>query len=62
LTGEGLTISKAGTTMMACAPALMRQEGLFFDVLKNVQGFTLTPDGALILRTGDGRTMTARRG
>ena len=62
LTGEGLTISKTATTMMACAPALMRQEDLFLDVLKNVQGFTLTPDGALILHTGDRRTMTARRG
>lgn len=62
LTGEGLTISKTGVTMMACAPALMRQEDLFLDILKNVQGFALAPDNALILRTGDGRTMTARRG
>ena len=61
LTGETFTIPKAGVTMMACAPALMHQEGLFLDILKNVQGFTLAPDGALILRTGDGRTMTARR-
>jgi heat shock protein HslJ len=47
--------------MMACAPALMRQEDLFLDILKNVRGFELGPDGALILRAGDGRTVTARR-
>jgi heat shock protein HslJ len=40
----------------------MGQEDLFLDVLKNVQRFTLTPDGALILHTGDRRTITARRG
>ena len=62
LTGETLTISKTGVTMMACAPALMRQEDLFLDILKNVRGFELGPDSALILRAGDGRTVTARRG
>jgi heat shock protein HslJ/uncharacterized lipoprotein YbaY len=61
LTGETLTISNTGVTMMACAPALMQQEKLFLDVLKNVQGFALAADGALILRAGDGRTVTARR-
>jgi hypothetical protein len=39
----------------------MRQEDLFLDILKNVRGFELGPDGALILRAGDGRTVTARR-
>ena len=48
LTGETLTISKTGVTMMACAPALMRQEDLFLDILKNVRGFELAPDGALL--------------
>jgi len=62
LTGEGLTVAKTATTRMACAPALMRQEDLFLDVLRNLQRFTLSPDGALILQTGDGRTITARRG
>jgi heat shock protein HslJ len=61
LTGEGLTVSQAGGTMMACAPALMSQEGLFLDVLRNVRRFDLTEDGALVLRTDDGRTITARR-
>jgi heat shock protein HslJ len=60
LTGETLTISKTGVTRMACAPGLMRQEDLFLDVLKNVRGFAVGADGALILRAGDGRTVTAR--
>jgi heat shock protein HslJ/membrane-bound inhibitor of C-type lysozyme len=61
LTGEGLTVSKAAGTMMACEPALMRQEQLFLDVLQNVRRFDLGPDGALILQTDDRRTITARR-
>jgi len=62
LTAEGLTVAKIATTRMACAPALMRQEDLFLAVLRNLQRFTLSPDGALILHAGDGRTITARRG
>lgn len=61
LTGEGLTISKAATTRKACSPALMRQEEAFLEVLRNVQRFEVTPDGALILHAGDRRTITARR-
>lgn len=61
LTGEGLTVSKAAGTMMACDPAIMQQESLFLDVLRNVRGFDLGDDGALVLRAGDGRTITARR-
>ncbi len=61
LTGEGLTVSKAAGTMMACAPALMQQESLFLDVLQNVRRFDLASDGALILQTDDRRTITARR-
>jgi heat shock protein HslJ len=61
LTGEGLTVARAGATMMACAPALMDQEGLFLEILRNVRRFDLGEDGALVLRTDDGRTITARR-
>ncbi len=61
LTGEGLTISQAGGTMMACAPAVMNQESLFLDILRNVRRFDLSEDGALVLRADDGRTITARR-
>ncbi len=61
LTGEGLTVGQVATTMMACPPELMAQEKLFLDVLAAVQSFALDPDGALVLRTDDQRTITARR-
>jgi heat shock protein HslJ len=62
VTGEGLTVSKAAGTMMACEPAaLMQQEGVFLDVLRNVRSFDFRDDGALVLRAGDGRTIVARR-
>ena len=61
LTGEGLIIGQVATTMMACPPELMAQEKLFLDVLAAVQSFALGPDGTLVLRTGDQRTITARR-
>jgi heat shock protein HslJ/uncharacterized lipoprotein YbaY len=62
ITGEGLTISNAASTMMACAPAVMQQERLFLDVLAKTQRFSITPDGVLILHADGGRTITARRG
>jgi prepilin-type processing-associated H-X9-DG protein len=61
LTGESLTVAQVATTMMACPPALMAQERLFLDVLAAVRGFALDPDGTLVLRTPDQRTLTARR-
>ena len=61
LTGEGLTIAKPASTMMACAPALMQQERLFFDLLAQVRRFSIDASGALVLHAGDGRTIAARR-
>lgn len=61
VTGEGLSVSKAAGTMMACEPALMQQEGVFLDVLRNIRSFDFRDDGALVLRTADGRTIVARR-
>jgi len=61
LTGELLTISPPVTTLKACLPPLMTQEGAFLDVLRHVQRFEVKPDGALVLCTGDNRTITARR-
>lgn len=57
----GLSISKIAATLKACAPALMQQEDRFLDLVKQVQRFELTRDGALILRTGGRGTITARR-
>ena len=62
LTGEGLTISKGFTTMMACEPPLMSQEQVFLEALSKVQRFEMGPNGTLILHTSDRRTIKARRG
>jgi len=61
LTGEGLSVSKMASTMMACPPALMQQESRFHEILGQVKRFRFGSDGALILEAGDGRTITARR-
>jgi heat shock protein HslJ/uncharacterized lipoprotein YbaY len=61
LTGEGLTVSQAAGTMMACPEALMQQEALFLEVLRNVRRFEVRPDGTLALLTDDRRGITARR-
>lgn len=61
LTGEGMTISRPASTMMACAPALMRQERIFFELLAQVRRFTIDATGALVLHAADGQTISARR-
>jgi heat shock protein HslJ/membrane-bound inhibitor of C-type lysozyme len=61
LTGEGLTVSRAAATMMACAPALMDQEQKFFEVLNAVSTFEIDETGALILKSSAGGTILARR-
>ena len=61
LSGEGLTIGPAATTRKACAAPLMAQEQAFLAVLAAINRFEITPDGALILHAGDGRTLRARR-
>ena len=61
LTGEGLTVGAAATTMMSCAPSLMEQERRFMDILQRVRSFDVTDTGALVLQDDAGRRMTARR-
>lgn len=61
LTGEGLTVTMPISTMRGCAPPLMRQEQVFLEALRGVQRFDLSEDGALVLHTSDGTTITARR-
>ncbi|MDP2030153.1 MAG: META domain-containing protein [Thiobacillus sp.] len=62
LTGEDLRVSsKTAMTMMACVPELMQQESRMLQLLSQVQRFKISADGALILETGDGGTITARR-
>jgi heat shock protein HslJ len=61
LSGEGFSIAKAAGTRMMCDAALMDQEHRFLDALGGVQNFSIAADGTLLLKTGDGRTITARR-
>lgn len=56
-----ITFESPFSTMMACAEALMNQERVFFDLLPEIKRFDIADDGALILSTEDGRTITARR-
>jgi heat shock protein HslJ/uncharacterized lipoprotein YbaY len=62
LTGEDLRVSsKTAMTLMACVPELMDQESRLLQLLSQVRRFKISVDGALILETGDGGTITARR-
>jgi heat shock protein HslJ len=62
LSGEGLAISPVAGTMTMCDAPLMDQERRFLDALGGVQNFSIAADGALLLKTGDGRTIKAQRG
>lgn len=59
LTGEGLGVSQAATTRMACAPALMSQEQTVLENLQNLQRFHVDNTGALTLYSTNG-TLKAR--
>jgi heat shock protein HslJ len=61
LSGEGLSIASPAGTRMMCEAPLMAQEQAFLAALSSTQGFSIAADGALLLRTGDGRTIEARR-
>ena len=61
LTGEGLTISQIGGTMMACDPPLMDQEQRFLSSLEVVRRFESLPDGRLRLIGEDGRTVLSAK-
>ena len=56
-----LTIQPAGTTMMACPPALMNQERKLLDLLPSVASYRIDSTGALELHTVDKQTILARR-
>ncbi|MBQ1203179.1 MAG: META domain-containing protein, partial [Loktanella sp.] len=53
LTGESLTFSHAGATMMACPEPQMAAERLFFTALERVDGFAIDADGALVLLSAE---------
>ncbi len=56
-----LSIQPAGTTMMACPPALMNQEQKLLKLLPKVASYRIDRTGALELRTVDQQTIVARR-
>lgn len=59
LTGEGLRIAQAASTMMACAEPLMQQEQQFLQILTAVERFDIDDTGALQLH-GGGHSLLAR--
>ena len=56
-----LSIQPAGTTMMACPPALMNQEQKLLNLLPKVVSYRIESTGALKLRTADKKAIVARR-
>ena len=54
-------IEPAGSTKMACPPALMNQEKKLLELLPAIQSYRIDKTGALLLSTADGKTILARR-
>ena len=61
LTGESLTFSRFAATKMACPPAQMDLESRFFGLMGEVRRFGIASNGALVLHTGGGGRIVARR-
>jgi heat shock protein HslJ len=61
LSGEGLKIAQSAGSMMMCDEPLMNQERAFLALLATVNQFGIDADGALLLKSTDGRTIRARR-
>jgi heat shock protein HslJ len=61
LSGEGLSIAQGAGTMMACDAPVMEQEQAILALLAGVNAFGVADDGALLLKTADGRAIRARR-
>jgi heat shock protein HslJ len=60
LSGEALTIHEAVFTQKACVSALMAQEARFIGLLREVSGFDINGQGALVLLAGARRALLAR--
>lgn len=58
--GTALAFSGLGSTRLACAEALMRQEAAFLSALQETSGYAFAEDGALVLTTRDGRRLLLR--
>lgn len=57
LTNENLVFSHSLVTKMACPEALMNQEQHFLEVLNEINQFDINENGALILKSQDGKTL-----
>lgn len=58
---SALSLKPVGTTRMACPPALMDQEQRLLALLPQVVSYTIDGSGALLLKSRDGTSITARR-
>ena len=56
-----LSLAQTGSTMMACPPALAQQEQALLALLPSVASYRIDNSGALVLQTGKGTTLVARR-
>jgi heat shock protein HslJ len=61
ITGEGLSIAKGMSSMMACEEPVMKQEQLLLELLERVSRFSIAADGTLTLHTNQDHTISARR-
>jgi heat shock protein HslJ len=61
LTGEGISFSQMGTTMMACEEELSNQEARFLELLRDTARFEIDAEGRLVLHTHRGERIIARR-
>ena len=61
LDGEKLTVAPIAGTLRACEPGLMEQERRFMAQLGRVVSLRIGEAGRLVLRTGDGTELIARR-
>ena len=59
--GSKLTINPAGTTMMACPPALMDKERKLVDLIGTVTRYSIDRTGKLTLTSASGKSIVARR-
>lgn len=60
--GNSMTVGNGMFSSAACVnPALMNQEANFMSILNDVKSFSFTNTNALVLKTADGRSITARR-
>lgn len=59
LTGEGVSFDYLFSTKMACAPALMKQEQRFLELMADVKIASIGQQGELILKTSEGEEIKA---